>query len=87
MQIPTLPDQIPTESPLWGKIWGFGTNGDSLFALFGFVGSMGGFNSRRYNKGRATIINIFLLEATEEVEATVKVGVTLVLSTPKNFFF
>jgi hypothetical protein len=59
--------------------------GNFLFALTSFVGSTGYSESHHYNKSRATIIKknkYFLLEASEEIVATVRVGVTFCLVSP-----
>jgi len=36
MQIPTIAEQVLAETLLWGLKWGFGANGDFLFALTSF---------------------------------------------------
>jgi hypothetical protein len=74
MQIPTFAEQNPSKLPLFGLKWGFGANGDFLFALSGFLATLilaaterDGATFRRKN--------IFLFSGvTEEVVATITVG-------------
>lgn len=73
MQIPTIAEQTLAKLLLWGEIRGFGANGNFSLVLSDFFFSGGYFNSRHYNKSKATI-KYLLLGATEEVMATVRVS-------------
>jgi hypothetical protein len=81
MQIPAIAEQILGESLLCGEIWGFGANGDFLFALSGFFLVAATSILTATERVGATFRKriIFLLWATEEVMATVRVGATFFL--------
>lgn len=76
MQIPAFSDQIPAKPPLLCETWGFGTNGGGVCGLFLYS------ESHRYNKSRATITKKKIIIFTEEVAATITVGVLLCLINP-----
>ena len=77
MRIPTIVEQTPAESPLCGEIRGFGANGDSSLLCRAFLLVVATLDLAATERDDATItkkIIIFLLGATEEAAATIRVS-------------